>query len=102
MVSSIASESASFSFEDIRGLSDEETQMLLREVDQADLVTALKGASLELIEKTTGAMSERVRTYILETMSYRHPEPADILMTQARIVAQVLKLAEEGQITLEK
>lgn len=100
VVSSIAAETASFCFEDIASLTDREIQTLLREVDQADLVTALKGASRELIEKTTGNMSERVRTYILDAMSYRRPTPADILMTQARILAQVLELVKAGQITV--
>jgi len=100
VVSSIGDATATVGLEDIKGLTDDEIQTLLREVDQADLVTALKGASRELVEKTTGVMSERVRNYILDAMSYRHPTPADILMTQARIVAQVLKLAEAGQIKL--
>ena len=92
--------SQGFSFEDIGKLSDREIQVLLREVDQKDLVMALKGASDELKEKILGNMSERVRTFITEEMSFMRPRPEDVLMTQARIVAQVFQLWGRGQIEL--
>ena len=49
-------------------LSDRGIQLILREVDQKDCVTALKGASKEIQEKILSNMSERVRNYIEEEM----------------------------------
>ena len=57
-------------FAGIAGLSDQATQSLMREIDQRDLVLALKGAV----------------------------EP--VLDAQARILAQVYQLVEEGTIEL--
>jgi chemotaxis protein MotA len=89
-----------FDFEAIGKLSDREIQMLMREVDQRDLVVAMKGASDEFKEKVLGNMSERVRTFIVEEMSYMRVQPEDVLDTQTRIVKQVFQLEERGQITL--
>ena len=99
---SAVADTESFSFEDIRTLTDRETQVLLREVDQRDLVFALKGASRELIDKVLGNMSERVCTFILHEVALCHPTPPDIFMTQARVVAQVFQLVKQGHITLPK
>jgi len=90
-----------FDFADIAKLSDWEIQVLLREVTQADCVIALKGASDELRERVLGNMSERVRTFISMEMGYLHDlRPQEVLMVQARIMAQVLRLAQQEQITL--
>jgi flagellar motor switch protein FliG len=62
-----------FVFEDIAKLTDRELQSLLREVDQKDLIVALKSASEELKEKVLGNMSERVRTFITEEMEFQGP-----------------------------
>ena len=86
--------SQGFSFEDIVKLKDREIQILLREVDQKDLVVALSGATDELREKVFGNMSRRVRTFIQEEMSYEHFQPEDVLEMQARIVAQVFQLKD--------
>ena len=69
-------------------------------MDQKDLVKALKGVSDELREKILGNMSERVRTFIIEEMSFIRVQPEDVLMVQARIVVQVFQLWGRGQIKL--
>jgi len=91
---------AEFAFEDLTRLTDREIQTLLREVDQKDAVIALKGAGPEVREKVLGNLSERVRTFIEEEMGYARVRPEDVLMTQARIVAQVYRLVDGGQISL--
>ena len=92
--------SQGFSFEHIVRLTDREIQLLLREVDQRDLVCALKGASDELREKVFDNMSERVRIFIKEEMDFARPRPEDVLDVQVRIAAQILQLWERGQIAL--
>ena len=53
-------------FEDLTQLTDREVQILMREVDQKDLVMGLAGASESVKEKILGNMSERVRAFIKE------------------------------------
>ena len=90
-----------FVFDDIGKLTDREIQTLMREVDQKDLVTALKTASEELRDKILGNMSERVRTFITEEMEFLGPmRVSEVEEVQLRIVQQVRQLEEQGQVTI--
>ena len=90
-----------FVFADINKLTDREIQTLMREVDQKDLVVALKAASEELKDKILGNMSERVRTFITEEMEFQGPmRLSEVEEVQLRIVQQVRQLEEQGQITI--
>ena len=90
-----------FTFSDISKLTDRELQVLLREVDQKDLVIALKGAEEELKDKILGNMSERVRTFISEEMEFQGPmRLSEVEEVQLRIVQQVRQLEEQGQVTI--
>jgi len=90
-----------FGFDDIVKLTDAEIQTLLREVDQHDLVIAMLGASSDWRERILSGMSERVATYIRDELRYlRKIHPAEVLGTQARLVAQVRQLARQGSVTL--
>ena len=73
----------------------------MREVDQKDLVIALKAASDELKEKILGNMSDRVRSFITEEMEVGAPmRLSEVEEVQLRIVQQVRQLEEQGQITI--
>ena len=90
-----------FTFSDISKLTDRELQVLLREVDQKDLVIALKGAEEELKDKILGNMSERVRTFISEEMEFQGPmRLSEVEEVQLRIVQQVRQLEEQGKINI--
>ena len=90
-----------FVFDDISKLTDREIQTLMREVDQKDLVVALKAAADELKEKILGNMSEHVRTFISEEMEFQGPmRLSEVEEVQLRIVQQVRQLEEQGQITI--
>ena len=90
-----------FVFGDIVKLTDRELQTLLREVDQKDLVVALKSAEDELKDKVLGNMSERVRTFITEEMEFQGPmRLSEVEEVQLRIVQQVRQLEEQGQVTI--
>ena len=90
-----------FTFSDIGKLTDRELQILLREVDQKDLVIALKAADEELKDKILGNMSERVRTFISEEMEFLGPmRLSEVEEVQLRIVQQVRQLEEQGQVTI--
>ena len=90
-----------FVFDDIAKLTDRELQVLMREVDQADLVIALKSASDEMKDKILGNLSERVRTFITEEMEFAGPmRLSEVEEVQLRIVQQVRQLEEQGQVTI--
>jgi flagellar motor switch protein FliG len=90
-----------FTFGDIVKLTDREIQTLLREVDQKDLVIALKAAEEELKTKFLTNMSERVRTFITEEMEFLGPmRLSEVEEVQLRIVQQVRQLEEQGQVTI--
>jgi len=90
-----------FTFADIAKLTDRELQVLLREVDQKDLVIALKAAEESLKDKILGNMSERVRTFITEEMEFLGPmRLSEVEQVQLRIVQQVRQLEEQGQVTI--
>ena len=90
-----------FVFDDISKLTDREIQTLMREVDQKDLVVALKSSTEELKDKILGNMSERVRTFITEEMEFQGPmRLSEVEEVQLRIVQQVRQLEEQGQITI--
>jgi flagellar motor switch protein FliG len=90
-----------FTFADIGNLTDRELQILLREVDQKDLVVALKTADQEMKEKVLGNMSERVRQFISEEMEFLGPmRLSEVEEVQLRIVQQVRQLEEQGQVTV--
>lgn len=94
-------EAPTFGFNDIARLSEGEIHTLLREVDQRDLVVAMKGASVEWRDRVLWCMSQRVATFIREETAYLgHVDPTDILEVQARMVAHVLQLAAQGKIAL--
>lgn len=90
-----------FVFEDLTRLTDREIQTLMREIDQKDLVVALKAASDEMKEKLLSNLSERVRTFITEEMEFLGPmRLSEVEEVQLRIVQQVRQLEEQGQITI--
>ena len=88
-------------FQSISRLRDREIQILMREVDQKDLVVALQESSEELQDKILGNMSERVRTFITEEMEFIGPmRLSEVEEVQKRIAQQILLLAEQGHIDL--
>jgi flagellar motor switch protein FliG len=90
-----------FVFEDIVTLTDRELQTMLREVEQKDLVVALKAASEELKSKVLGNMSDRVRSFIQEEMEFMGPTRlSEVEEVQLRIVQKVRQLEEQGQISI--
>ena len=90
-----------FVFDDIHILTDREIQVILREVEQHDLVVALKTASEEVKHKILDNMSERVRAYVEEEIEFLGPmRLSEVENIQLRIVQKVRQLEEQGQITI--
>jgi flagellar motor switch protein FliG len=92
-----------FVFEDIRTLSDREIQILLREVEQKDLVVAMKAASEEVKDKILGNMSERVRQFMVEEMEFLGPmRLSEVEDVQLRVVQKLRQLEEQGQVAITR
>ena len=90
-----------FTFDDIAKLTDREIQLLLREVKTKDLAIALKGTSERLKERIFANMSEEVGGKVKEEMEYAGPiRLSDVEVVQLRIVCEVRKLKEAGQIRI--
>ena len=90
-----------FVFDDIANLTDREIQLILREVDEKDLSTALKGANDEMKDRIFGNVSERVGTMMKEKMDFSGPvRMSDVEEVQLRIVQTVRQLEEAGQVTI--
>ncbi len=90
-----------FVFEDIVKLDERAIQQVLREVDQKDLVLALRGAPESLMEVVLANMSERGAAMLKEEMEIQQPQrKRDVDEAQGRVVAVVQRLESEGTIVI--
>lgn len=92
-----------FMFEDIVLLENKDMQLVLRQVDTAELAMALKGVSDEVRTKVTSNMSERAAENLLEEVDLlgavllRQVEEA-----QVNIIRTIRSLEESGEITVRR
>jgi flagellar motor switch protein FliG len=92
-----------FVFEDITTLEDRSMQLVLREVDSAELAVALKGVREDVRDKVTRNMSERAATILLEEIDMLGPvRIKTVEEAQANIVRVIRSLEEAGQIVLSR
>ncbi len=90
-----------FTFEDIVTLDKNAIIEILKAIDKADLMLALKSAPEELKEKFFSAMSERAKEAFIEEMQFMGPvKMKDVEAAQRRIVEVVNQLAEAGTIQM--
>lgn len=92
-----------FVFEDIILLDDRSLQRVLREVDNKELALALKGSNEEVKTKVFKNISERMGNMIKDELEYMGPvRLRDIEEVQQKLVAQIRKLEESGEITISR
>jgi flagellar motor switch protein FliG len=90
-----------FVFEDLVKLEERAVQQVLREVDQKDLVLALRGADEDVKAVVMSNMSERGAAMLKEEMEIQQPQrKRDVDDAQSRIVAVVRRLDEAGTIVI--
>jgi flagellar motor switch protein FliG len=90
-----------FTFEDLIELEDRDIQLILREVDQKDLVLALRGVAEELKEKILRNLSQRGAEMLRDDMEVSPPQRRAIVEeAQGKVVAIVRRLEEDGTIIL--
>jgi flagellar motor switch protein FliG len=92
-----------FVFEDLVTLDDRSVQRILREVENQDLVLALKGASQEVTSKIFNNMSKRASDMLQEDIQYLGPvRLRDVEEAQQRIVNIIRKLEDTGEIVVAR
>jgi len=90
-----------FTFEDIVTLDKTAIAEILKSIDKADLMLALKSAPEELKEKFFSAMSDRAKEAFNEEMQFMGAvKMKDVEGSQRKIVETVNSLAESGTIML--
>lgn len=90
-----------FIFENLLNVSDRDTQTMLRDVSNDDLILALKGASQELQAKIFGNMSSRAAELLKDDLDAKGPVKLSEVETAQRSILTIAKeLAEDGKISL--
>ena len=88
-----------FVFEDINKIDDPGIQLIMKEIDQADLPLALNTASDGLKEKLFFNMSERASDMLKDDLENLPPTKlADVEKAQKKIIEVCKKLEGEGKI----
>src|SRR5690349_21920111 len=92
-----------FMFEDIINLEDRAIQLVLRQVEPADLATALKGVPETVRDKVTKNLSERGRENLLEEIDLLGPVKVKMVEeAQQKIVSVIRSLEDSGQIEIQR
>jgi flagellar motor switch protein FliG len=90
-----------FVFENMLDVDDRGIQEVLREVDSAKLVIALKGADQALTDKFLKNMSQRAAETLKEDLESRGPvRLVEVEAAQKEILGVARKLADAGKIAL--
>jgi len=92
-----------FVFEDITSLDDRAVQLVLRQVESADLAVALKGVREDVRTKVMKNMSERAAENLAEEIELLGPQRLKTVEdAQAKIVQSIRALEESGQIVITR
>ncbi len=92
-----------FIFDDIVILDNRAIQRIIREVDNEDLMLALRAASDEVKDLIFKNMSQRMAETFKEEMEYMGPvRLRDVEEAQSRIVATIRRLDEIGEIVIAR
>jgi flagellar motor switch protein FliG len=90
-----------FIFEDIMRLDDKAIQRLVTEIDTKDLALSLKAVSDELKDRIFASMSQRAVSALEQEMEFLGPvRLKDVEDAQSRVVKQVRRLEEQGEIVI--
>ena len=90
-----------FIFENLLNVSDRDTQTLLRETSNEDLILSLKGASDELQAQIFRNMSSRAAELLKDDLDAKGPvKLSEVEVAQRSILTIALQLAEDSKISL--
>lgn len=90
-----------FVFADLMNLSKKDIGTVVRKVDTAILVPALRGASSELKAKIFAAMSQRAAETIQDEMEDTPPQPMEVVISAQKGVIEIAKIMiDNGEISM--
>jgi len=90
-----------FTFEDLLKIDDNGIQMIMKEINQEDLLVALKTATDDLKEKLFSNMSERAGLMLKEDLESLGPTKISYVeKAQKKIIALYKKLEEDGKFII--
>ncbi len=90
-----------FTFEDILKIDDNGIQMIMKEINQEDLLIGLKTATDELKEKLFSNMSERAALMLKEDLESLGPTKiSEVEKAQQKVIAVCKKLEEDGKLVI--
>ena len=90
-----------FVFADLMNLSSKDIGTVVRKVDTAILVPALRGASAELKEKMFAAMSQRAAETIQDEIDEAPPQPMEaVISAQKGVIAIAKVMLDNGEISM--
>lgn len=92
-----------FTFEDLVKLDDRSLQLVLREADRDDLVTALRGTIGELRERVYANVSERAAALLQDDLQRLPKVPRSrVEQARGRIIAKAHEMEEARLLTLPR
>ncbi|SDS43497.1 flagellar motor switch protein FliG [Nocardioides scoriae] len=92
-----------FMFEDIVHIEDRGLQLVLRQVDPAQLALALKGVTPEVRDKIASNLSERAASDLLEEVEILGAvRLAQVEEAQQGVLHVIRELEEQGQVTVRR
>ena len=90
-----------FTFEDLALIDSKQMQIVMKDVDQADMVLALKTASDAVKELIFSSMSSRAAEMVQDDLENLGPAKlSDVEAAQQKIIKVVKKLEEDGSIVI--
>ena len=90
-----------FTFEDLALIDSKQMQTVMKDVDQADMVLALKTASDAIKELIFSSMSTRAAEMVRDDLENLGPvKVSDVEAAQQKIIKVVKKLEEDGTIVI--
>jgi flagellar motor switch protein FliG len=90
-----------FTFEDILKIDDNGIQLVMKEINQEDLLIGLKTATDALKEKLFSNMSERAALMMKEDLESLGPTKiSEVEKAQQKVIAVCKKLEEEGKLVI--
>ena len=90
-----------FIFENLLAVTDRDTQTLMRDLSNEDLIMALKGASAEMQDKIFRNMSSRAAEMLKDDLEAKGPvRLTEVETAQRSILTAAKQAAEDGKISL--
>ncbi len=90
-----------FTFEDLALIDAKQMQTVMKDVDQADMVLALKTSSDAIKELIFSSMSTRAAEMVRDDLENLGPvKVSDVEAAQQKIIKVVKKLEEDGTIVI--